>query len=279
MGKTGFKTNLEALKREFYLRRIDTDRAGFYDEPNFLSAERANPSFLENYAAYVELRGYSEEYLVKAKEEIPFIVKLLLNELLSDGRLGACVDISQVLGRILEREGFWNYQVKGSLTIKFPPEATLKNRYFWSVDTIQYAAAHAWVISPPFNIIDITIRQQPYSHGEEKWLPNFVIHSDYKSCKIQDEDLISPESRMLMKLQGYKEPLVKYTKENFASFVKIFKANLVEIAGVRFKYIPVGISVSEHPLEHITSLNLSGRVGLEIYNDLIKPKLAEFRKL
>jgi hypothetical protein len=277
MKDSGFKSTLPELEREFSLRKINTESVGFYDEPNFLIAERRSPAYLENYAAYVELKNYSDTYIKKAAKEIPFIAQLLHTELVKDGRLGACVDTSLVLGRILEHEGFWNYLVKGSLTIKFPTEAKLENRYFWSIDTTQFAAAHAWVVAPPFNIIDITVKQQPFFKGEEKWLPPFVIHSDYKSCNINEDDIISPEARMIMKMQGMKGALLPHTKDNFGAFIRVFKPNLVEIESLTLKYMPAGISAPDEPLARITSLNLSGKLGFEIYDELIKPKLSEFR--
>jgi hypothetical protein len=55
--------------------------------------------------------------------------------------------MSIALSKIIEAEGYWNYIVKGSLSIDFPPEAKLKDRYFWSYDLgFKYAAAHAWLL-------------------------------------------------------------------------------------------------------------------------------------
>lgn len=276
MKETELQSTLPELENLFSLFNIDIKTIGFYDDPNFLRVENSSPSFLENYAAFVQSRIYSEAYIKKAALEIPFIVKILHDELVKDGRLGACVDASIVISRILEREGFWNYIVKGSLTIKFPPEAKLENRYFWSVDRGEFAAAHAWVSAPPFNIIDITIQQQPFFKDEGKWLPPYIINSGYSACKIEDEDVISPELRILMR-RSIKGDLLPHTKENWNHFIGVFKSNLVQIHELALKYIPIGISAPDEPLERVGTLTLSGKKGGEIYKDLIIPRLKELR--
>lgn len=182
------------------------------------------------------------------------------------------------MGRILEREGFWNYLVKGSLTIGFPPNSKLEDRFFWSVDVKEFAVGHAWVVVTPFKIVDITIKQQPFYKGDEKWLPPYVIHSDYKSCNIEEKDIISPEAGMAMRMQGIRGNLLLHTKENFQAFIKVFKPNLVEIDSVKLKYMPAGISAPDEPLERIISLNLTGKLEFEIYQEVIKPQLLELRK-
>lgn len=277
MKGTELQSSILELEEVFMRFGIDTNSPGFYDGSSFLAVERSSSSFLENYAAYVQLREYQEAYIKKATIEIPFIAKIIHEELIKDGRLGACVDASIVISRILEKEGFWNYLVKGSLTIEFPEEAKLEDRYFWSVDHGEFTAAHAWVVAPPFNIIDITVKQQPFFKGEEKWLPPFMIHSDYNSCIVEDKDVISPDLRLIMKRE-FKGKLLPHTKENWNQFVKIFKPNLVSVDGLKLKYIPVGISAPDEPLERVGTLNLCGRRGIELYNDLILPQLSKLRK-
>jgi hypothetical protein len=272
------QNTLQGLEQVFTKFGINTDSIGFYDSDSFLRAERLSSIFLENYAAFVQMQRYSESYINKATLEIPFIAKILHEELVKDGRLGACIDASIVLSRILEREGFWNFIAKGSLTINFPLIAMLENRYFWSVDFGEFAAAHAWVVAPPFNIIDITIQQQPFFKGEEKWLPPYIFQQNHKACKIQEQDIISPNARQVMKIRGIRGSLLPHTKSNWKEFTKIFQANLIEMNGLTLKYSPVGIAAPDEPLERVGTLNLSGRKGIELYKDLIVPSLKEFRK-
>jgi hypothetical protein len=247
--------------------------------PNFLKKERVQADFLENYAAFVQLQPYTEDYLAKAAIEIPVICELLHQELVKDGRLGACVDMSIGLSRILEVEGYWNYIVKGSLTIQFPLEAKLPDRYFWSYDlNFNYAAAHAWVVAPPFTLLDLTLKQQPFPQGDEKWLPEHIIHRDFADVGIREIDLISPDLALNMTRQGYGTHKIETLHPNFPAFNQIFKPNLIKKDGLQLKYIPAKIGAPDEPLERVGTLNLNGRRAIAIYNDVIKPALAAIRK-
>ena len=159
---------MTALEKHFKKLNIDYNSIAFYDSNEFLKQEQKNNRFLELYANYVNEKKYSIEYIERAKKEIPLIAKILNQELKKDGRLGACIDISIVLSRILEKEGYWNYLTKGSLTIDFPIESKIETKYFWSVDDGEFQSGHTWVVAPPFNVIDIALRQQPYKGEEQK---------------------------------------------------------------------------------------------------------------
>lgn len=141
-----------------------------------MKIERYDRDYLINYARFVQTQEYDEEYKKRAIKEIPFIAALINQELIRDGRQGACVDVSMALSRILEAEGFWNYIVNVSLTLAFSASSNVLNKYFWAVDpTNKSNNGHVWVAAPPFNIIDLTIRQQPYTHREKDYLPDMII--------------------------------------------------------------------------------------------------------
>ena len=61
----------------------------------------------------------------------------------AEGRLGACIDLSMVLSRILDAEGIWNYVVKGSLTLTFPRSVQPGPIYFWPIDEGDFQAGQA----------------------------------------------------------------------------------------------------------------------------------------
>lgn len=159
------------LVNEFTAYNIPYEQIEFYNHPNFTAQERRDPVYLEKYASIVRDQPYSEEYLDRARTMIPRICSIIYDELVQDGAKGACVSISQMLSK-LEQEGFWNYCVKGALTIDFPMHVSIGSKYYWPVDRGQFDAAHAWVVAPPFTVIDLTIKQQPYQEGEEAYLPD-----------------------------------------------------------------------------------------------------------
>ena len=269
---------MTALEKHFEKLNIDYDSIAFYDSKEFLKQEQIDNKFLDLYARYVNQKQYSTEYIERAKREIPFIAKILNQELIKDGRLGACIDVSLVLSRILEKEGYWNYLTKGSLTINYPKESELKTNYFWSVDIGEFQSGHTWVVSPPFNVIDIALKQQIYKNNEQDYLPDTILNEDYKVAKISENDIISPNVLRKMDLQGIRENRLSCVRDDFFEFIEKFPAILVENNKLECKYSTVAISAPDETLERITSLKLNDKYGIEIYNEIIKPRLVEYRK-
>ena len=236
-------------------------------------------TYLEKYAEYVLLKSYAPQYFERAKHEIPFIARLLNEELIKDGRLGACIDISIGLSRILEQEGFWNYIPKGSLTIEFPPQSKLSKKYFWTVDIGKLKSGHVWVVAPPFSVIDLSIKQQAYPDSARDYLPDFVCSISDKIAIINDSDIISPEAFLEMKREGINSRWMDYIKPNWDIFKRKFRPIQVDENNLLLKYTTTGICAPDMPIEKVETLKLSGRITIEVYNDIIIPKLKEFREL
>lgn len=268
---------MTALETEFIKLSIDFHNIGFYDSPNFLKVESHNRLFLEKYAEYVSSRNYSDEYIRKARREIPFISSILNKELIRDGRLGACIDVSIVLSRILEKEGFWNYIPKGSLSINFPTRSKINTKYFWSVDVGDFKAGHCWVVAPPFSVIDLSAKQQPYTGREKDYIPDYICSESIAVPTVHEIDIISPSINKIFESQGIKKDKFKYIKDNFAQFQTIFKPIEISEKETSFKYITTAISAPDNPLETVTTLKLNDRYGIELYNDLVIPKLKGLR--
>jgi hypothetical protein len=276
-----YQKSLTDLEQEFKKNSIDFSSVGFYDNPSFLKIERTQPDFLANYANYVNKRAYSAEYIQKAQKEILFIAEILHGELVTDGRMGACVDVSIALSRILEKEGFWNYIVKGSLTIEFSNNLGIANKHFWSVDVLserEIAAAHAWVVAPPYYVVDIAVSQQPYQGSEKEHIPKLICSLEFKPFEVVEIDLISPSASAIMTLEGIKGNKLIHIKNDYHDFIKTFKPCLIELNDIKFKYTTIGISAPDEPIERVKTLNLNGKFPLEIYNDIIKPKLIKLRE-
>lgn len=161
----------ERVIEELAARGISTANPGFFDQPAFRAAEEGDPEYLCNYARFIDARHYTPEYLDRARREIPEIAEPLHQALKRDGRLGACIDLSMVLSRILEREGFWNYMVSGCLTQTFPSKYGFPPRYIWAVDRGNAKAPHVWVVAPPFLVVDLTVSMQRGNSRSKALLP------------------------------------------------------------------------------------------------------------
>lgn len=271
------------VERFLQAHGIDTSQPGFYDAPAFVAVEREDSSFLDHYAAFVNARDYNPDYLQRARAEIPLIASICHRELVADGRLGACVDIGMMLSRMLEREGFWNYLVKGSLTITFPTPTNIGSRYFWSFDLIAsgqpaFAAAHAWIVAPPFAVVDVAVRQQPYDRGREL-LPESLIVDRVELTEVTIEDVFSPRFRAFAASQGVSETRILETyAPAWPAFTRRFPPASVQVASLMLTYIPVGIGAPDQPFEEMNIWRCNGRSGIEIYRESVVPELTSMRQ-
>jgi hypothetical protein len=266
---------LKEIKRDFSKRNIDTSQVGFYDNPTFIRVEQNNPSYLNHYAKYVQLKQYDSSYLALVREKVPFIASLLYKELKKDGRLGACVDMSSTLSRILEKEGIWNHMVFGSLSIDYPKESGLERGHFWCVDySVGATAAHAWLFVPPYHIVDLTIKMQPYSQGQEKYLPDILLSEEASPYTPVAEDLIN--TAIIHQLQRSEvKDVIRHAIPQFKAFNNVFPAVSTEENNCVFHYVPTSISAPDTSFEEAVNLKLNGQYGYKIYNDVIKPALKE----
>ncbi len=268
-------TMIQSLEAEFKKAGIGFTNPGFYDDPAFIKRENIDPDFLQEYAAYVMQRNYGSSYLAKVEQEIPLVARIINSELIKEGRFGACVDYSMLLSRVLEKRGIWNYIVKGSLTIQFPEQFGIKDKFFWSFDpSKEFAAAHAWVVAPPFDILDVTVKQQQYPKHETTLLPDLICARGLKACEISDEDLMSYDLREdIYRRSGLRKGLIEIVRPDLPRLWKRFlPLKFISENGIKLKYIPVGIAAPDTSFERST-LRYHGVLGIDLFNDIILKEL------
>lgn len=263
-----FSTTYEDLAEDFRCRGISFDLPGFCDDPSFFEVERDNPHYLNHYAAFIAKRPYDPNYLARAKVIIDNAVSLLHAELVEHGRLGACVDISEILFRILEQEKIWSCCIKGSLTITFPRKAGISTRYFWSVDHGNFVAGHAWLRAPPYTVVDISVRQQPYQGNQAKYIPDRILTTNTRPVIVDVEDIVSPSARM--ELLAYGVPPHQHLREVAPLIPDIFDSfPAVAVSGLKgssLKYSPVAIHVPEDKLPYMENMMFRGLTPWQLYH-------------
>jgi len=272
-----FSSSHEDIRNCFLQHDIPIGLPGFYDHPNFIEIENSNDFFLANYARFVSTLSFDENYIAKARNKIPIIVNELYAQMANDNHIGRCIDISAVLSRILEKEELWNFVFKGSLSIEFPEQSNISNKYFWSVDRGDFAARHAWVYAPPYNVIDLSVRQQPYFENEIDFLPNYVIAEDMVITEATTHEIISPE--VIDHLISCGIPLanqLEHVNNETPAFIELFPSKSISIHGVSFKYIPIAGLANDCPLEGIANINFQEKTPLQVYNEDIRPQIAHF---
>jgi hypothetical protein len=270
---TPFTASIDAIRRDFEQAGIDTSCPGFYDHPAFQAREAEAPDYLNNYARYVRAKQFDSAYLARAEKVIRTVANMLAEELVKDGRMGACVDLNMVLSRILDKEGVWNHIVSGSLTVN-SPAGTLGR--FLSIDTGNFAAGHAWLFAPPFDVVDITVKQQPYNGNIGGLFPQTILEKTVTPFDVKSEDVCSAVVLRYFASQGLPRKRALFTAApHLREFFPLFPANLITQDPLVFRYVPVAVSASDAPLERIVNYPMSGRFGAQIYQETIKPALAE----
>jgi len=271
-----YTDTFENIRDDFKANGIATDAPGFYDHPAFIEAQLTNPGYMNNYAKFVLSKNYSEEYLDFVAPKIKFVCDVFYQELLNDGRLGACADMSKVLSKILDRLGVWNYSVNGALTTTFPESSGIPKSYYWPIDIDPEMAGHVWVFAPPFTVIDITIGQQPMDPDSRKHIPDFVYSRESSDVEVGIEDIYSSDVQAEMHLEGI--PMLPegifIRNPQLKSFFETFHRTVFEHHGAELKYIPFAINMSDESLEDMTDLQLNGKYGAEIFEKKIKPVFA-----
>lgn len=268
------------LVKVFKDLNINTKKPGFYDNKAFIEVERAIPDFLNQYANFVASKVYSQGYLARAEHEIPIIAGILFNELKKSGRMGACADISMVLSRCLEEEGFWNYIAAGPLTIHFDSKSGKSDKYFWPVDKSlpHGAVAHAWVVAPPFTIIDLSVSFQSYSDGEAVLIPAYVLDKTEAIASYSAVDIFAPEIRAKLYSSGYTiDKMIQNTLPSALPVIKRFPPRKVVGDHATLKYITIAIKAPDGLFEKMENISFCGKRPYEVYQKVVKPALHKTR--
>ncbi|WP_072715719.1 hypothetical protein [Rhodothermus profundi] len=214
------------------------DVPGCYRTAAFQELLARYPTALQLYARHVEARSYSKDYLQHVRQVVPRLVRWLGAELAADGRPGLCVQASALLSRLLEDLGIWNYVVAGGCVLSFVP-ANVRPRVFYLFDLQPLEVPHAWVVAPPFQVIDLTLRQQRYPGAEAKRIPRQVMSCRALQTSVVPEDVCTPALLKGLLLRGWRrEQLLPNVFVQFWHFLKHFPARQVEMPGVTVKYIP-----------------------------------------
>jgi hypothetical protein len=261
----------EELENMFRGLGIDFATPGFCDTPEFQAVERNNPAFLKSYADYVQKLELSAEYLDRARAVVRDTAQFLYNQLVADGRRGACVDISGVVLRFLERQGIWCHVGCGGVRVEFPPESGIATRRFYPLMHRNNNAftGHAWIYAPPFKIVDVSISLQPYSEEQQRYFHGYILTEQWdeprKAIGIRDlmeNELVEDHVRRFRQM-----PTMNNVSADQRQFMREFPAHDFAKDGLNFTYIPVKISAPDVPLEQMLHPTLSGRRPVQVFEE------------
>lgn len=265
------------LEGQFQKLGIDFSKPGFHDSAAFLAVERVRPEFLDDYARYVEVRAYSEAELQTALRKIEVAAGVVSAAVKADGRHGLCVTASGILSRMLDELGVWNFCVKGTMTVTFPPAVAGGKQFFHALDAGNFEAAHAFVVAPPYLVADATASAQSYpSASMRATLPPLILQRNFISYSWKDEDIASP---LVRRSQIAGTSVRAYVKSHHPAMLKrmeAFPARVAVYPGGNCAYVVTGIGGYAEKLAQLTNdqTMLAGKTPLELFETQVLPQLA-----
>ncbi len=266
----------ECIDQELINLGVDTSQWGFYDQPKFLAEESRDHNFLEKYAEWVNLRPFNDAYAEHVRGTVPRLTKLVHSEFVEHGFEGGCVAASGMISRILDRLGVWSFAVAGSLTLEV--DGGRIRRMLHSVDEPDFAGAalgHAWVVAPPYQIMDATISLQHWAADEMgRHLPEFILAAkEARKIRPTVGDVVSDKIRAQAAVAGYPDSDLHYRLEpRLRAFGAIFPAFEVSRGQLILHYVPVAIRQTDVPLEQINDEGDRGRPAIEFWREKIIPE-------
>lgn len=274
------KTPIRAAERLAALG-IDTSKPGFYNDPAFLEAEKKDPTLLMCYANFVDELALPDSYLGGAEQVLRATVAYFEAELRADGRKGACIDAAMVMSTCLNSLGVWNYAVKGALRVDLNPNLGSAPAYFWPLVGSRNPAqtGHAWVVAPPFRIIDATIHLQPYLNGQERHILGPLLATRPDRASYVANDLGEPgciqEFRQRYGRSPTLEDLDRHVQPGVLGRIDRLGAFIVPFAAGTGTYIGCGVLASEESsLGQMKNLVLRGKPPQALFAEL-QAKLIE----
>ncbi len=254
-----YEAPLEAIVSAWKRGGLPIDKPGFYDHPHFLRAEQSQPGYINTYARYVRDRTYSEGYLNRSEAIIQATAAALSKEIIADGRSNLCVTASKVLSKILERQNVWNYVVVGAFSVSIRIDGRWQTHAFYPFDVRPVDAAHAWVVAPPFNVIDLTLRQQRYPGPAAAYLSDRLLTTYTFGAGVAARDVCAPALLLGLRLKGFTDDeVLDRAFASFKHFSSIFPPEVVQQASVTLKYIPTRIITPEGDLNQLRNLTING---------------------
>jgi hypothetical protein len=243
-------------------------KPGCYDAPDFLAIEKHEPRVIEEYAWHVLARARTPEEDERTRRVVHRLQEAVERRCTREELLGQCVNTSGAISRMLDGEGVWSFVVQGSTKTEFDVSLGLEAQYLWSRDEdIDFPggyAGHAWVVAPPFVVIDFTAAHQRWRNGEGRHITPSGVLQEFGSAQVvrPQLDLIHPNPLERPSNHALIHPELQ---ELWA------KLPPVEIRGnsVRRIYQPDGITFSDAPLERLPRPSFGGLSPIQFYREVL----------
>ena len=258
---------------------VDTARFGFYDQPAFLEQEQRDERFLERYAEWVQSRPRAKEYDHRARAVVPRLATVLADLFEREDMQRSCVHASAMMPRILDRLGVWSFGLKGSMVMEVAEEDLWRGQAMCDVEDFPGAElGHAWVVAPPFVIVDPTVRlQNPPGDPINAFVPPVVAVEDAALVRPMVDDVVSAQLRdhYAFREGRVDEKLHHRLVPQLARFGREFPSREVRFDALALRYVPSGVRISDVVLEEINGAS-DRLTGAEVWNKHVLPVFGEY---
>jgi hypothetical protein len=258
---------------------VETTRFGFYDQPAFLAAEQRDGTFLEQYALWVQTRPRTDDYDARVRHIVPRLAELLADLFEREDMQRSCVHVSSMMPRILDRLGVWSFSLKGSMIAEVAREDLWRGQSLCDIPDFPGAElGHAWVVAPPFVIVDGTIRlQNPAGDPMNAFTPPIVAVEDAPVINPAVDDVVSAELRARhQRHEGRLDSQLHYRLvPQLKVFGSLFPGRELRFGDLALRYIPAGVKISDVGLEEINGAGEKLR-GDEVWNDHVVPAFSAY---
>jgi hypothetical protein len=257
---------------------IDTSQFGFYDQPAFMAQEARDPAFLEQYARWVQSRPRTHAYDERTRRIVPRLAKLLADLFEREGMQRSCVHASSMMPRILDRLGVWSFGIKGSFVSMVPSLDLWRGQAIQDIPDFPGAElGHAWIVAPPFFIVDPTIRlQNPPGDAMNQFTPPILAIEDAPLIRPTVDDVVSAQLRAQFALsEGRADSQLHHRLEpTLKRFGRDFPSRETRLGELVVRYVPAGVRVSDLPLEQINGAD-DRLTGAQVWLDHVAPAFAQ----
>lgn len=135
------------------------------------------------------------------------------------------------------------------------------------------------MVAPPYAVVDIALRQQPYTEGRDL-IPATVLAEDLDPADATVDDVFSPDFIAFAEHhdQVPKVLVPRFAAPHWRDFTRVFPAGQFTSNGLGLKYCPVGIGAPDSPFEQMDIWRVNGRLAREVYKEAVMPALEESRR-
>jgi hypothetical protein len=247
---------------------VDTSKLGFTKHLALLADELGDYEVAKLYAHWVQSRPRTAEYDERVRTIVPRLASYMADLFEQNGMRFSCFHASLMMQGILDRMGIWSYGLAGSTIMEVASKSLRRDQCICdTADFPDREPGHAWVVVPPFVIVDPTIRlQNPDGDAMNEFLPPIIATDNSPPIKPGINDIVSVELRReYARADGRVDKqlhhrLVPTLKE----FNQDFPGRQVRTGELDMRYVPVHVLLSAHAIEEMNNAG-QGMTGAQVW--------------